>query len=61
MKLSHSILYTAAVAAVLGLAGCQSAEEREAAVVRDAFAQWVDEIEAARATIAAEQAAPAIP
>ena len=60
MKRSHMIPCSAA-AAFLGLAACQSAEEREAAVERDAFAQWVDEIDPARATIAAEQAAPAIP
>ena len=44
MKLSHSILCSAAAAAVL-VAGCQSAEEREAGVERDAFAQLVDEVE----------------
>ena len=44
MTRSHMILCSAA-AAVLGLAGCQGAEEREAAVQRDAFAQLVDEVE----------------
>ena len=38
-------LCSAAVFAGLGLVGCQSPEEREAAVERDAFTQLVDEVE----------------
>ena len=41
----HMTLCSAAVFAVLGLAGCQSPEEREAAVERDAFTQLADEVE----------------
>ena len=41
----HMTLCSAALFAVLGLVGCQSPEEREAAVERDAFTQLVDEVE----------------
>ena len=41
----HMTLCSAAVFAVLGSVGCQSPEEREAAVERDAFTQLVDEVE----------------
>ena len=41
----HMTLCSAALFAVLGRVGCQSPEEREAAVERDAFTQLVDEVE----------------
>ena len=39
----HMTLCSAALFAVLGLVGCQSPEEREAAVEREAFTQLVDD------------------